>query len=367
MLVGVVTAAAFLTIAPSASADDEPVVSSPQETSGTDELAPEPQPTEPPPSEPPPATPSRLSVSLAAVPVSERPFRLAVSGQDPNVTLPDGSTVVVTWTDRSTGKKRTADATVAGGIADVRITLWRSTPVTIAMPGFEAVETTIGVRPARSPATDPHGAPTLPERFRFDDDPAAVGTGANPVTTPISEKQAASMRGLSWHPGCIPLSSLRELRVNYWGRDGYRHRGLLVVNAAIATDAARAFTALYHLGYRIQSMHPVDRYGRNPRGPGADDYDSMAAGNTSGFNCRYVVGKERLHTASPHSSGRAIDINPWWNPYIARGGVYPNTWWLSTHGGARMQFRANVSALRALTRYGFRWGGSYGDYHHFQH
>ncbi|HNQ07912.1 MAG TPA: hypothetical protein PKH97_12095 [Tetrasphaera sp.] len=40
-------------------------------------------------------------------------------------------------------------------------------------------------------------------------------------------------------------------------------------------------------------MRPLDAsWGRNPKGPGADDHASMTADNTSAFNCRYVGGAE---------------------------------------------------------------------------
>ena len=51
----------------------------------------------------------------------------------------------------------------------------------------------------------------------------------------------------------------------------------------------------------------------------------MASGNTSGFNCRGVVGNPGV--ASPHSYGRAIDLNTWENPYHSQQGIVPNTWW----------------------------------------
>jgi hypothetical protein len=91
----------------------------------------------------------------------------------------------------------------------------------------------------------------------------------------------------------------------------------------------------------------------------------MQAGNTSMFNCRYIVGKERQRATSPHSSGRTIDINPWENPYVSSTGIYPNSWWL-THTNSPLSFRHNHRALRIIQRHGWRWGGGYSDYHHFQ-
>ena len=70
---------------------------------------------------------------------------------------------------------------------------------------------------------------------------------------------------------------------------------------------------LYRIDYPIRRMELVDRYG-------ADDHRSMAADNTSAFNCRFVAGTNRW---SMHAYGRAIDINPVENPYVSGSHVSP--------------------------------------------
>ena len=52
----------------------------------------------------------------------------------------------------------------------------------------------------------------------------------------------------------------------------------------------------------------------------ASDARSMAANNTSAFNCRYVSGTTRW---SEHAYGLAIDINPIQNPYVKGSTVDP--------------------------------------------
>jgi hypothetical protein len=164
----------------------------------------------------------------------------------------------------------------------------------------------------------------------------------------------------------VSRSGLRYLTVNYYGFDGYRHRGELVVAARHAPSATAVLNALYAIRYPVRQMRLVDDFGRGPY-RGANDYASMAADNTSGFNCRYVVGKETSRVLSPHSYGGSIDINPWENPYVARTGVFPNRAWLprSTNHPAVLNSSSDP-AVRAFTARGFRWGGSYRDYHHFQ-
>ena len=103
------------------------------------------------------------------------------------------------------------------------------------------------------------------------------------------------MQGLTWRPGApVGRADLRYLQINYWGFDGYRSRGEMVLNGATVTAAADAFTELYHRRFPIRQMVLPDRFGPMPRGShlGADDYASMAADNTSGFNYRYVDGTE---------------------------------------------------------------------------
>ena len=73
------------------------------------------------------------------------------------------------------------------------------------------------------------------------------------------------------------------------------------------------FKRLYRLRYPIRRMELIDRYG-------ADDHRSMAADNTSAFNCRFVAGTQRW---SMHAYGLAIDLNPVENPYVSGSHVSP--------------------------------------------
>ena len=165
-------------------------------------------------------------------------------------------------------------------------------------------------------------------------------------------------------------SSLRQVRVNFWGFDGKRSRGSIVVNASIAPQTASAFTRLYELQFRIRQMKPMDStWGRNPKGPGANDYAAMEADNTSAFNCRYVGGEEASRVYSKHAYGTAIDVNDFENPYVASNGtVYPDAYWLRRRGPAPGVFSSSGSAaVRAFTSQGLRWGGLWSapDYQHF--
>ncbi|KRE56319.1 M15 family metallopeptidase [Phycicoccus sp. Soil748] len=206
---------------------------------------------------------------------------------------------------------------------------------------------------------------------RFPANEPAVGSGANATVGPVPDSEWSRMAGYSWTPGCpVGRTQLRWVRVNFWGFDGKRSRGSLVVNASIADEAAAAFTSLYGERFRIRQMKPMDsRWGHNPKGPGADDYAAMEADNTSAFNCRYVGGQEASKVYSKHAYGTAIDVNDFENPYVADDGtVYPDRYWLTRRGPAAGVFSSSGSAaVRAFTSQGLHWGGLWSnpDLQHF--
>jgi hypothetical protein len=206
---------------------------------------------------------------------------------------------------------------------------------------------------------------------RFPKNEPAVGSGANASIARVPDGVWDRMVGYSWTQGCpVGRSQLRYVRVNFWGFDGKRSRGSIVVNASIADETAAAFTRLYALQFRVRQMKPMDSsWGKNPKGPGANDYAAMEADNTSAFNCRYVGGEEASKVYSKHAYGTAIDVNDFENPYVADNGtVYPDRYWLGRRGPAPGVFSSSgSSAVRAFTSQGLRWGGLWAnpDYQHF--
>lgn len=217
-------------------------------------------------------------------------------------------------------------------------------------------------RPPVAPVTMPRGAPrprrSLPPQRR------AVGDGANVRISRIPGGVWRQMTGRSWHAGCpVGRAGLRLVRINYWDYTGYRRRGELVVATGAARQVAGALRDMYAAELPIRAMYRVDRFGWSDRLRGADDYASMAAGNTSAFNCRDVVGRPGVR--SPHSYGRSLDINPWENPYRSPQGVYPNSWWLSrSHPRIAWRSRAH-QVVRIMARHGLRWTYGLSDIHHF--
>jgi hypothetical protein len=169
--------------------------------------------------------------------------------------------------------------------------------------------------------------------------------------------------GASWRSGCpVAPAQLRELRVPYWGFDGKRHVGALVVNERVVGQVSAIFGRLYRERFPIRRMTPIAAYG------GSDDR-SMAADNTSGFNCRYAVAPGPKHW-SAHAYGEAIDVNPVENPYREDGRVLPPAGRAyvdrsKARPGMAVTGRTLVTAFIAG---GWQWGGRWTgspDYQHF--
>jgi poly-gamma-glutamate synthesis protein (capsule biosynthesis protein) len=139
----------------------------------------------------------------------------------------------------------------------------------------------------------------------------------------------------------------------------------MVVHEKYAVAVVDVFRRLYDARWPIQRMRLVDDY----RG---DDERSMAANNTSGYNCRRIAGQDVL---SAHAYGAAIDINPAQNPYLTRSSVHPPAAarfaTIDRSEDARVPFGAIQDGdvvVRAFARIGWEWGGQWSgpkDYQHF--
>ena len=177
------------------------------------------------------------------------------------------------------------------------------------------------------------------------------------------ERVTAGQLPYSWRPGCpVPPSQLRRIRLRYVGFDGSAHLGQLVVNERVVNDVVDVFRSLYRSRFPIRRMRPVDAY------HGSDDR-SMAADNTSGFNCRYAVTPGAKHW-SMHAYGEAIDVNTVENPYIQNGRVTPpNAEAFANRADVRPGMAVEGGVLvRAFARVGWGWGGRWSgspDYEHF--
>ncbi|UPU37364.1 M15 family metallopeptidase [Geomonas paludis] len=135
----------------------------------------------------------------------------------------------------------------------------------------------------------------------------AGGFFAAAVSLPASVGQQMQQKQ-SWRPECpVPLDQLAYLVTSYWGFDGAPHYGELVVHQALAAFFMDSLHHAYNGRFPIERMELIDAYD-------GDDFRSMAANNSSAFNCREVPGRPGVF--SRHSFGAAIDINPRQNPYL---------------------------------------------------
>jgi hypothetical protein len=184
--------------------------------------------------------------------------------------------------------------------------------------------------------------------------PAFVGT-VSPVTAADVSK--------SWHPGCpVGPADLSLLHLSYWGFDGQPHVGTMVVATSVTGAVIHVFSTLYGERFPIHQMVPVDVYG-------GSDPASMAADNTSGFNCRFAVAPGPPQW-SVHAYGEAIDVNTVENPYDENGQWQPPA-------GAAFADRSDIrpgmayaggELVAAFASVGWQWGGRWTgspDYQHF--
>jgi hypothetical protein len=190
---------------------------------------------------------------------------------------------------------------------------------------------------------------------------SAAATVVPPFVADAERVTAADLPH-SWRPGCpVAPAHLRRVRLAFWGFDGDRHIGVLVVHRDAVRPVTAAFRRLYRARFPIRRMRPIDVY------RGSDDA-SLAADNTAAFNCRPAVtrGARRWST---HAYGLAVDVNPVENPYLLGGRVLPPAGRrYASRGDVRpgMAVRGGV-LVRAFASVGWGWGGGWSspDYQHF--
>jgi hypothetical protein len=190
--------------------------------------------------------------------------------------------------------------------------------------------------------------------------PAKGAAGVPAFETRVTVANSTTLSA-SYRAGCpVGPSALRLVRLTYWGYDGQRKWGELVVAAGVVNEINAAFKRFYDARYQFASIRRVEAFG------GSDDR-SMAANNTSAFNCRRVTGGTAW---SEHSYGTAIDVNPVQNPYVSGSTVLPPAGrnWLDRRNPAKEVIKAGDGWVYTFGVYGWKWGGSWTtkkDYQHF--
>ena len=165
----------------------------------------------------------------------------------------------------------------------------------------------------------------------------------------------------SWRPGCpVGLAELRLISFTHWDLRGEVQVGEIVVHAEQSQAIAGVFQRLFDARFPLERVRLVDEYG-------GDDDRSMAANNTSGFNCRRATGSE---TWSEHAFGLAIDINPIQNPFVTPSGevLPPEGRAFAGRPSAPGVIQADDVVVAAFAAAGWEWGGAWRngkDYQHF--
>lgn len=200
-----------------------------------------------------------------------------------------------------------------------------------------------------------------PERVTYEE-----GFYYEPLTDAVIER----ITGISYpEEGCtVPYEDLHYIGLRYIDFNGQEQTGELICNKAIAQDMVEIFHELYRNEYRLESVRLIDEYG-------GDDTASMAENNTSCFNYRVVDGTTNL---SKHAYGLAIDVNPYYNPYVvfhrnADGSDYISPPGSEIYADRSQSFAYKIDendlCYRLFTAHGFTWGGNWNstkDYQHFQ-
>ncbi|MDE6739313.1 MAG: M15 family metallopeptidase [Lachnospiraceae bacterium] len=187
---------------------------------------------------------------------------------------------------------------------------------------------------------------------------------------PLSDSIKDKITGISYpENGCtIAYEDLNYVGLLYIDFNGEEQIGELICNKAIAQDMVEIFYELYQNDYRIERIRLIDEYD-------GDDTLSMMDNNTSCFNYRVVDGTTNL---SKHALGCAIDINPFYNPYVVFNKDGTGETYISPKGSEVYTDRSldfpykideNDLCYKLFTEHGFTWGGNWNsckDYQHFQ-
>ena len=164
---------------------------------------------------------------------------------------------------------------------------------------------------------------------------------------------------------CPPAIRDRQVIVPvvYWGFDAKEHQGQVVTDRDLSADVTAVFAVALREKFPIRSVIPVSAPQFRQGGVWSDDL-SMAADNTSCFNYRAITGGKTL---SNHALGRAIDINPFDNPYVKGAKILPPG--SKYDPSAPGTLTEDHPVTRAFLDRGWDWGGhwqSLKDYQHFE-
>ncbi len=160
----------------------------------------------------------------------------------------------------------------------------------------------------------------------------------------------------------FPLNELVLLNVTHINFNGKKQKGELIVSRRIADDMLFIFEKLFEQRYPIEKIRLIDDYD-------ADDDISVANNNSSAFCYRTI---SDTTTISNHAYGIAVDINPYYNPYIKNGNIAQHVnfdFAFNRETNNEYFIKKNDFCYNLFKSRGFSWGGDWGnkneDYQHF--
>lgn len=177
----------------------------------------------------------------------------------------------------------------------------------------------------------------------------------------IVEVPAEVVARSTWQEACpVGLDGLRYVTVSFYGFDGRFHTGELLVATDVAEGIVEVFRRLHAARFPMEEVRITrpDELDAPPTGDG---------NNTGAFVCRPVTGGSGW---SEHAYGRAIDINPFHNPYERGDVVLPElaSAYLDRSNQRPGMILPGDAATQAFAELGWGWGGEWNslkDYQHF--
>lgn len=162
----------------------------------------------------------------------------------------------------------------------------------------------------------------------------------------------------TWSEACpVAADELRYVTIPFWGFDDDLHTGELLVHADAVDAVVAGFGGLFERRFPIESMLITT----------VAELDAPMTGdgnNTSAFVCRPTRGSTSW---SEHASGRAVDINPFHNPYVKGDLVLPE---LASTYVDRSDHRAGMLSgddVAGFTAAGWGWGGDWRSFKDYMH
>lgn len=164
----------------------------------------------------------------------------------------------------------------------------------------------------------------------------------------VSEVPDDVLSRSTWSDAC-PASrgELRWVRLVFWGFDGRTHTGELLLRADAVDAVVAGFARLHERRFPIEEMRIVTNA----------DLDAPPTGdgnNTTAFVCRPTRGSTSW---SEHAQGRAVDVNPFHNPYVKGDVVLPELATAYVDRSAHRPGMLTPDDVAGFLGAGWEWGG----------